>query len=333
MGVVVSAQVANPAPDIYVCDVDNDSYTVFDLTVNDTSILGGQNSADFTVTYYETVAEADVGVGEINTSVLYQNVDINGDGNGDSPQVIYVRVEENATGNYDATGSFNINVLQSPILPADPLVYSLCDNDGNNDGIAVFDLVAYGQTVLFSGIVATGGNISDYSVGYYVCLDGSGNVQPACQIGMPTAYENTTTPDQVIYAEVVNTLTGCSTVKEITLHVALLPTANYTPIEVCDNNGNNDGVAVFNLTDNIPNITSGATDVDVSFYLTQADAEAGIGNSLISDPTAFTNTVNPQAIFARVYSPTLGCYAIAIVNLHVNPNPTPFTTAEIAANL
>lgn len=83
MGIAVTAQVANPVPDLNACDVDNDGYAEFDLTTINSSILGGQNPVDFTVTYYETLAEAGAGVGAIDTSVLYTNAIIN-------TQAIYV---------------------------------------------------------------------------------------------------------------------------------------------------------------------------------------------------------------------------------------------------
>lgn len=329
MGVAVNAQVANPAPDLYECDVDNDGYAVFDLTVNNTIILGGQNPADFTVTYYETETEAVavVGVGEIDTNVLYQNTFIN-------TQVIYVRVEENATGNYVANTSVTLNVISSPVLPSDPLIYAQCEDSGSVDGFVVFDLVSYEQFFLYEEIIVAGGNIGDYTTTYYTSLF-NGSPDPTSIIANPSAYINTSTPDQVIYAQVENTLTGCSTVKEITLHVALLPTANYTPVYECDDDffADMDGANIFNLMDYIPQITNGASDVDVSFYTSQIDAENGFGASLISDPTTYINEVNPQTVFVRVYSSITECYVISLLVLHVEPNPTPFTTAEIVANL
>lgn len=212
------------------------------------------------------------------------------------------------------------------------MVYSLCDNDGINDGFAFFDLTSYELTNLYTEIIATGGDPFEYTATYYTAVNADGTPNGVSVIANPTAYENTTTPDQMIFAQVENILTGCTSLKEITLHVALLPIANYTQIEVCDDS-NNDGFFVFNLTDYIPQINNGATDVDVTFYLSQAEAEAGIGAGLITEPTAFTNTVNPQAIFTRVLNPTVGCYAIAIVNLYVNPNPTPLSTPDIVSNL
>ena len=71
-------------------------------------------------------------------------------------------------------------------------------------------------------------------------------------------------------------------------------------------------------------VTGGATDVSVDYFFNLADAESGTG-SMISDYTNFTNTINPQVIYASVYNSTTGCRAVSIVQLHVNPNPTPLS--------
>lgn len=51
MGIAVNAQVANPAPDITICDVGNDGIESFNLFDNNAVILGSQNPVDYTVTY------------------------------------------------------------------------------------------------------------------------------------------------------------------------------------------------------------------------------------------------------------------------------------------
>ena len=51
----VTNPIANPAPNLTKCDGQ------FNLILNDDDILGGQNPADFAVSYYETQADADSG--------------------------------------------------------------------------------------------------------------------------------------------------------------------------------------------------------------------------------------------------------------------------------
>jgi len=332
---VVTAPQAFPIGELVYCDIDNDGFGYFDLNTIISGLTG--NIAGVNVVFYETEAEADQGVGAIDTSVLYENVDIDGDGIGET-QTIYAVL---SVIGLECTTIVPVNllVIDSPILPSDPLIYAQCEEMPNiTDGLVVFDLPSYEQTHLYTEIIIAGGNTADYSSTYYTALLANGDPDPTSIIANPSAYVNTSTPDQVIYAQVENILTGCTSFKVITLHVDLLPTANYTPIQVCDDTDGAtipDGIVVFNLEDYTANITGGATDVDVSFYLTLADAEAGAigGINFISNPTAYENVVNPQVVFSRVESTTTGCYNVGILNLHVNPDPTPLSTTDITATL
>ena len=127
------AQVANQPNDYVVCDDDNDGFALFDLTYADAQILGSQQSAaDYTVTYHETLYDAENNFSPI---VFYPYVN-----NTDWLQIIYVRLEDNNTGSYDIT-TVNLIVNPSP-LPVQPSPLNLCDDVGEipGDEIAVFDL-------------------------------------------------------------------------------------------------------------------------------------------------------------------------------------------------
>jgi len=353
---VVAAPQAFPFENpITYCDTDNDSFGYFDLTSIVADLTGGIVGID--VEFYETEAEADLGVGAIDTSVLYENVDTDGDGIG-ATQTIYAQLSGAALNCYTLV-EVNLLVINSPVLPSELLIYAECETiddpdtipfNESLDGIIVFDLTSYEETVLYTEIInAAGGDVTvtnQYTATYYTELNASGNVELTSIINTPNAYENETTPDQIIYVVVTHTGdgtvagTGCSIQKQITLHVDLLPIANHIQIEVCDDDLEDevsDGQIEFNLTDYISLITDGATGVTVEFYETAAAAEAGLGNAgadFIDTPEAYINILdNPQAIFARVFSPISECSAIAIVNLHVNPNPTPLNNDEIEDTL
>jgi hypothetical protein len=332
---VVTAPQAFPFTNpLTYCDEDNDDVGYFDLNSIVLELTGGMSFVD--VTFYETEAEAIQQVGAINTTVLYENINNNVDGdNNIATQTIYAVLSINGL-ECTTIVPVNLVVLDAPVLPSDPLIYAQCEEQPNTtDGFVLFDLTSYELTYLYTEIIAAGGNTLDYTTTYYTALIGNGDPDPISVIANPSAYQNANTPDQVIYVFVVNTNTGCRTAKAITLHVALLPTAIYTPVYVCDDDffSDSDGVNTFNLIDLVPQITGGVTGVDVTFYTTQADAENGSGSSFINDPTAYTNTLNPDTIFSRVTNQTNGCRAIAIVKLHVNPNPTPLSTPGIEANL
>ncbi|WP_047548731.1 gliding motility-associated C-terminal domain-containing protein [Psychroserpens sp. Hel_I_66] len=86
------------------CDDDTDGITLFDLAAHDDNILNGQSSTDFTVSYYETEADAEAGTGAIDTSVLYSS----------TSQTIYARVESNVAFDCYATTPFELIVKPLP---------------------------------------------------------------------------------------------------------------------------------------------------------------------------------------------------------------------------
>ena len=304
------------------CDDDNDGFHYFSLhnsvTINE--ITNG--AANVVVAFYETLAEANQGIIGAQLSSPYFNIVAYN-------QTVYARADL-TTLNCFRIVELELNVINSPALPLNDLVYNQCEDVGSSDGFVFFDLLSFEVTELFSVIIANGDNISNYTTNYYTALDASGSPDVTTLIANPSSYQNTTAPNQIIYASVTDNSTGCIAIKQITLHVDLLPTAIYTPIEECDDETAN-GILTFNLFDYISQITGGATNIEVSFYENISDADAGVNS--ISDPENFENSVNPQAIFARVLNPETGCYTVSIVRLHVNPNPTPLSTSEIETSL
>ncbi len=86
--------------DLVVPDSDGDGIAIFDLTVNDAIVLEGLNPELYSVTYYETQANAVLGEFAIFNPTIYNNIQ--------NPQTIYVRVES-LSGNCVVVASFNIS--------------------------------------------------------------------------------------------------------------------------------------------------------------------------------------------------------------------------------
>lgn len=120
------------ALDIEQCDTDgvDDGISEFDLTVNTPIIIGTQTGVD--VKYYLTDSNAQIDTNAILTPANYNNVT--------SPQTIYARITDGATGCFETT-EFDIVVLGSLNLGTPNNLY-ICDD--NNDGIAQFDLLQNG---------------------------------------------------------------------------------------------------------------------------------------------------------------------------------------------
>ena len=285
------------------CDDDNDGFGEFDLTQADSEVTLGNPGGNLVVSYHYTLADAQNGVLPLSSPYL-----------NDVPfsQLVYVRVVDLATGCYSVT-TLELQVLESPLLiPPSPLV--LCD--GNNDGFEVFDLTSVGNA-LIAGLPN-----GPYTVGYYT------DAAQTVVIANPSAYTNTSTPQQTIYIRVTDTVNGCVESVELIIEVQAGPVLNQPdPLEVCDDD--NDGFAIFDLTDRTFQITGGDLSVQLEFFADLADFNA---DSPIVDPTMYVNTMNNQTIYIKARFGAMGCEiadTTITLDLIVNPKPTPVTPTPL----
>ncbi|NRD19629.1 T9SS type B sorting domain-containing protein [Winogradskyella eckloniae] len=116
---------ANQPNDLAACDDDFDGILEFDLSQQSSTILGGQNSNLFTVSYHNSELQASEKTSVLELDYLAYN-----------NETIYARVENNNTGCYDIT-SFTTIVYPLPVLDigdqvicleSDPLIVSANTN-------------------------------------------------------------------------------------------------------------------------------------------------------------------------------------------------------------
>ncbi|MFK7749812.1 MAG: T9SS type A sorting domain-containing protein [Kordia sp.] len=69
------------------------------------------------------------------------------------------------------------------------------------------------------------------------------------------------------------------------------------------------GIATFDLTSKIPEITNGSPDLVVTFYESATDAQAN--TNAIANPTSYQNMVNLQNIYIRVQNANTGCSSVS----------------------
>jgi gliding motility-associated-like protein len=189
-----------------------------------------------------------------------------------------------------------------------------CD-DASADGVEDFNLESQTAAVLGAQ------NPDDFSVTYYASL---ADAQQGIN-ALASPYLNTSNP-QTIYVRVedvdaVGSNSGCFATTSFDLVISgPTPTATSADMETCDDNSR-DGFESFMLTDNDVNILDGqdATQYIVSYYATEADANAGTG--ALTSP--YTNTTpNQQTIWARVESNlAFDCYSVVDFDLIVTPVP------------
>jgi gliding motility-associated-like protein len=288
----------NALPDVIVptalevCDDNADGFTPFTLTDKNTELLNGQTG--ILVTYYETQLDADNATNEIFSP--YTNIVVN-------TQTVYVRLENSTTGCYNTTTlDLVVNALPVPIAPT---ALEVCDDD--NDGFSSFDLTLKDAEVL-------GGQLG-MSVSYHETQADADNGVNA--LGSP--YNNIVPSVQTVYVRLEDDATGCSATVTLTLIVNSLPSVGVaiTAYELCDDNNPGDEQESFDLSTKDAEIINGQAGVVISYYETQADADAGV-NALGSP---YLNTSNPQTIYIRLENTTTGCSETGSFELIVNPLP------------
>src|SRR5690606_23397444 len=105
---VLPIPVAIQPSDLEVCDDSaNDGIAQFALTDVETELLGTQNQADFSISYYLSQAEAETPGTPLSSPQAYENSVVGG-------ETIYVRIENNGDSDCYAITSFDILVNPSP---------------------------------------------------------------------------------------------------------------------------------------------------------------------------------------------------------------------------
>ncbi|KQC34369.1 hypothetical protein AAU57_14250 [Nonlabens sp. YIK11] len=285
-----------------VCDdASNDGVETFDLSAQTPTILGTQSTAEVTVTYHRTQADAQSGANPIVNTANYSNEN--------SPtQIVYVRVENNIDNGCFATGDFTLTVGGNPV--ANPIAtYRVCD-DASNDGRAVFQLQTRDSEILL------GQSAADYEVTYYLSSNDAASRQNPID---KTSFQNTTNPQNIVARIDSRFNTSCFETTDFDLVVDPLPVLQRpNPLVSCDD-PSGDGSEVFDLTSNNTSILNGlnSADFDITYYLSQADATAA-NNSIAS---SYTSNVPTDIVYVRVENNLTDCFSTTDFEIIINPVP------------
>jgi gliding motility-associated-like protein len=308
---------SNPEPGtpdpLALCDVNDpgDGTEVFDLTQVALQITGG---SPWDLTYHESYQDAFEDINAIVDPTLYSNTS--------NPQTIYVRVENNTI----SEGCFEIVELElivNPLPVANDAISPLILCEVPSNGFGLFDLSSKVEEIL------GGQDPGIFQVSFYESqAEADGQLNPILNT---TAYPNQTNP-QTIYVGILNTETGCyiSAAQSFEIEEREGAVANQVdPYVICDNLEPNDGIGEFALdgsTEDSQAFIDGILGTQdpglylLSFHGTLEDAENNT-NPLASP---FTNTINPQVIYARVENQGTDCYDITEAILKVEELPEVF---------
>ncbi|WP_378177545.1 T9SS type B sorting domain-containing protein [Aquimarina sp. SS2-1] len=213
-----------------------------------------------------------------------------------------------------------ITFYAPPVVANPPIDLMACDDDGN--GLETFDLTQNSSLIIGTQ------DPNEFTVTYHLSEQDAQNYTGAINdniIEIPETFVNTA-GEQTIWARIGGTNQICSEVVSFVVRVFQNPIANEPlDIELCDNDldGNDaNGIVAFDLS-NVPAEVLGgqnASDFLVSFYISQAEADAGVSGTEI--PLNYSNISNPQTIYVRIENALeQSCYETTSFRLIVNPLP------------
>ncbi|HLT34211.1 MAG TPA: T9SS type B sorting domain-containing protein, partial [Aquaticitalea sp.] len=293
--------------DYTFCEIPSDGLGEFIFVTKDAEILNGQTGKR--VKYYLSQEDADNRLNNINKHIAYQNIS--------NPQTIYVRVENMTDEDCYNTSSFTIEVGTSPEYNQ-PINIFKCD-DISNDASELFDLGPKLDEI-------TQGVNDNLVVTFHTTQEDAENASNE----IPLQFANTVNPQQ-IYVRIDNG-TICASYTSFTLNVIQVAQANLAePLQVCDTNY--DGIAIFDLTlAEIEILDVRQDNIAISYYSTMEDLDNQ--TNPITNPTAYTNTSNPQTVFVRLTNVLVNCYLAIPLELIVNLPPVinPIVNVDICDN-
>ncbi|AGC78149.1 T9SS type B sorting domain-containing protein [Nonlabens dokdonensis] len=315
INVILNEQaVANTVAEYRICDdSSNDSLEDFDLSTRNTDVLLGQNPANFTIEYFTSQADADLGSvgGATPLPTIYNS----------GSTTLFVRIETNSNSSCYDTEMFDIFVDALPRAgtPTDIIV---CD-DPSNDGTENVDLSQFDMTIL------DGQTNPSFNVTYHATqTDADNNASP-----LASPYTVTSaTPN--IFARIDNADNDtCYTTTTFRFVISPTPTANAVQDMITCDDPSNDGSEVFDLTMANAQVLAGQTpsDFTITYHTTSNGAMTGMGTDQITNDTAYaSSTTTPETIFVRieaVANPV--CADTTSFTLTVSEQPTAGTAIDL----
>ncbi len=312
---VYDTPIANPVTNLHECDDNNDDSWDFNLDSQSGTILGTQDTTQFTITYHTSLVDADADANPITTSTSYTNLS--------NPQTIFVRIDNNDNNDCYNTTSFEIEVFDTPTAN---IVTKIDECDDNNDGFFDFDLTTKNTDILGAQ------DATQFTITYHTSIaDADADTNP---IATPSAYTNTSSPQTIFVRIDNNDNNNCydTTDFEIEVYKSAFPSTTIALLGSCDDTSvgsDFDGFIIFDLTQRETEILNGQSTADFTLtYFTDAGYTTQIP---VGDIANFTNTVaGGQTIYVRMTNNlNANCYSDTSFEIEVFPLPVLNTSPGI----
>jgi hypothetical protein len=281
-------------PDFSTCDTDgvNDGYYSFSLSSLIPSILGqSQNPSNYSVTFYDTLANAQSNTNAISNLVNYQAY----------THTIWIRVSNNITGCW-RIGSFNIIVEQLP----EPIIFAnsptLCVDYSTNNVVAPVTLTAINTTNYLIQNPQTSYLYQWYNDGVPVGVGSTHTISSP----LPNSGTSSYTVEMIS-----NSISSCN---GVSAPFSIFQSGPASPIGIGYSIVNNAGNQV--ITVEVEGYGS---------YEYQLDSGPQQSSNVFSNVTLGTHTITVYDIDGGV---NYSCNPIIITNVNVNLTPTPPPTGS-----
>lgn len=310
---ILETPIINENVSLKQCDDNTDGFSAFNLNEVANEII--TNPTNYTITYHETLAEANADTGSITNTTGYINEVASNDR-------VWARVE-NSNGCYRVS-EVNLVVSTTQIPNTVSLSYYECDNGADTtDGIATFDFSAAESTI--RSIFPANQQLL---ISFYQSETNA--LAETNAITDISNYQNTASPNrQTIYVRVDSAIDNdCLGLGgHITLNVDTIPVANPVTIAPqCDND--RDGVYSFDTSTIQNTIIGNQTNVTVSYV----DENGMTLPSPLPNPFVIASqTVTARITNSNSQDPNGQCYdetpIVFIVNNVPIANPIPIQEA------
>ncbi|WP_052471115.1 T9SS type B sorting domain-containing protein [Winogradskyella sp. PG-2] len=286
--------ILNSISDYINCETEPNLTSEFYFINKDIEVINGQSGME--VLYFETEIDANNREYSIDKNAPYLA--------SSNPQTIYVRLENEAGNSCYKVAPMQIEVRQAPLYNEPTDIFE-CDYNGNQ-----LNTVDFNEKI----DEITNGVSQDLNVTFHLTplnADISTNA-------LPLNYTTTVNP-QLIYARVENLASGCHSVATFNITTLALPEVNYGQSLInCANNYEFE--QEWNLTDVELLILEGRQyGVEFSYYESVEDLQNNTNEILNFEN--YTNTSNPQTIFAKVLNVSTTCFSSVPFSLILNGPP------------